>query len=66
MKERYFFCPRASLEEGDERPIDNLEIVQTLDERQADEDKLILEVKATANGLVPATRRLAGTEILPE
>jgi hypothetical protein len=43
----------ASPETGDERPIDNLDIVQTLDERQADEGKLILEVKATANGLVP-------------
>ena len=44
----------------DARPADgeppacaNLEVVQTLDERQAGEGKLVLEVKAQANGLVP-------------
>ncbi|MGL5098118.1 MAG: hypothetical protein ACRDD1_21230, partial [Planctomycetia bacterium] len=34
------------------RPIEQLEVVQTLDERQADNGKLLLEVKATARGLV--------------
>jgi hypothetical protein len=41
--------PRA----GDPRPLQNLKITQTLDERQADEGKLILEIKATAQGLIP-------------
>ncbi len=35
------------------RPIDKLTVTQTLDERQAHEGKLILEVKATAQGLAP-------------
>lgn len=35
------------------RPYDQLTITQTLDERQAEEGKLVLEVKATAQGLVP-------------
>jgi hypothetical protein len=43
----------ASRAVGDPRPIQNLAITQTLDERQAAEGKLILEIKATAQGLVP-------------
>jgi hypothetical protein len=43
----------SSPEAGDERPLRNLKITQTLDERQADEGKLILEIKATAQGLIP-------------
>ncbi len=35
------------------RPVQNLKITQTLDERQADEGKLILEVKAIGQGLIP-------------
>jgi hypothetical protein len=35
------------------RPASKIEITQTLDERQADEGKLVLEIKATAQGLVP-------------
>ena len=35
------------------RPMENLKVTQILDERQADQGKLILEVKATALGLVP-------------
>jgi hypothetical protein len=38
---------------GEPRPMKNLEVTQTLDERQADKGKLILEVKATAQGLLP-------------
>ncbi|MDP6723028.1 MAG: hypothetical protein QGF59_30470, partial [Pirellulaceae bacterium] len=38
---------------GDQRPLQNVKITQTLDERQADDGKLILEIKATAQGLVP-------------
>ena len=36
------------------RPAGNIKVTQTLDERQAKDGKLILEVKATADGLVPA------------
>jgi hypothetical protein len=36
------------------RPFEKLALTQTLDERQAKSGKLILEVKATAVGLVPA------------
>ena len=43
----------SSPQAGDKRPLNNLKITQTLDERQADEGKLILEIKATAQGLVP-------------
>jgi hypothetical protein len=43
----------SSPKTGDKRPLRNLKITQTLDERQADEGKLILEIKATAQGLVP-------------
>lgn len=35
------------------RPIDEISITQTLDERQSTEGKLILEVKATGHGLIP-------------
>jgi len=35
------------------RPFEALEVVQTLDERQAAEGKLVLEVQARARGLVP-------------
>lgn len=35
------------------RPMTDLEITQTLDERRAGEGKLVLEVKATARGLIP-------------
>lgn len=38
---------------GETRPFEKLQLVQTLDERQAKDGKLILEVKATARGLVP-------------
>ena len=37
----------------DDRPFDQLRLTQTLDERQADEGKLLLEVQASALGLVP-------------
>jgi hypothetical protein len=40
--------------DGEERPFEKLTITQTLDERQAKDKKLLLEVKATALGLVPA------------
>ena len=36
-----------------ERPIDDLKITQTLDERQSNEGKLIVEVSASGKGLIP-------------
>ena len=39
---------------GDDRPLSNLSIIQTLDERQADERKLIVEIKASGHGLIPS------------
>ncbi len=38
---------------ADPRPITDGEITQILDERQADEGKLVLEVKAVGTGLIP-------------
>ena len=38
----------------DERPFQELRLTQTLDERQADKGKLLLEVQASALGLVPS------------
>ena len=35
------------------RPVRNLVLTQTLDERQAEQGRLLLEIKATAQGLVP-------------
>jgi hypothetical protein len=49
---------------GDERPLQKLTIAQTLDERQADEGKLILEIKATAQGLVPQLNKIL--DLAPE
>lgn len=43
----------ARAEAGEPRPFEQLAITQTLDERQARNGKLLLEVKATARGLVP-------------
>ncbi len=43
----------ASAPAGDARPYEKLALTQTLDERQAKDGKLILEVKASAVGLVP-------------
>lgn len=39
--------------DGRERSLNKLEITQTLDERQEKEGTLVLEVKATAEGLIP-------------
>jgi hypothetical protein len=43
----------AAPDTPDRRPYEKLQVTQTLDERQAKEGKLILEVKAKARGLVP-------------
>ncbi|MBL9077355.1 MAG: hypothetical protein JNL08_07625 [Planctomycetes bacterium] len=39
--------------DGGPRPCSDLKVVQLLDERRADEGKVVLEVKASAKGLVP-------------
>ncbi|MEZ6185311.1 MAG: hypothetical protein R3F62_09925 [Planctomycetota bacterium] len=50
--------PRVPLDardpRGDPRPVRELELVQTLDERQAGQGRLVLEVRAQGLGLVPA------------
>ncbi|MEM6672153.1 MAG: hypothetical protein AAF726_04880 [Planctomycetota bacterium] len=40
--------------ESEVRPFQNLQLTQTLDERRADEGVLVVEMKAQADGLVPA------------
>ena len=45
-------------ERGAARPFERLALVQTLDERQAKSGKLVLEIKATAAGLVPTLDEL--------
>lgn len=40
------------------RPMKDLNVVQTLDERRSGEGKLVLEVKATARGLIPELERV--------
>ena len=47
---------------GDARPTDLLSIVQTLDERQSEEGKLVLEIKGTAHGLVPDLNQMLAVE----
>lgn len=48
----------AGTESPDPRPYGELQITQILDEREADDDRLRLEVKATGRGLVPALEDL--------
>jgi hypothetical protein len=43
---------------GEPRPVRKLEVTQTLDERQAAQGKLVLDVKATGTGLVPELERV--------
>lgn len=45
------------------RPFDELDLVQTLDERQADKGRLLLEVQATARGLVPEVERFLDLDV---
>lgn len=47
---------------SESRPVSDLEVTQTLDERQADEGKLIVEVSATAKGLVPPLKEIVNLE----
>lgn len=46
--------PLDATEEGTPRPFANLAVTQILDERKSDEGVLVLEIKASATGLVPA------------
>jgi hypothetical protein len=43
---------------GDPRPFESLHLTQTLDERQAKDGKLVLEVKARAIGLLPELEQI--------
>jgi len=43
---------------GDPRPVEELTITQTLDEREAASGKLLLEIKAVGRGLVPELEQL--------
>jgi hypothetical protein len=52
----------AKDEVGDERPYTKLALTQMLDERQAKEGKLLLEIKATALGLVPDLESIVDLE----
>jgi hypothetical protein len=61
----------ARADSEDARPVSLLTLTQTLDERQAKDQRLILDVKATAHGLVPAFASVldfapAGFEIAKE
>jgi len=44
------------------RPVEKLVVTQVLDERQAEDGKLLLEVRATARGLVPELAELVRLE----
>lgn len=48
----------AKPDRGQPRPARKVQVTQILDERQADKGKLVLEVKATALGLVPELDQL--------
>ncbi len=52
----------AKPEKGEPRPATEVKITQTLDERQADEGKLALEIKASAQGLVPPLEDLVNLQ----
>jgi hypothetical protein len=54
----------ARPEKGESRPAEKLEVTQTLDERQADKGKLLLEIRATAQGLVPDLEKVV--DLAPE
>ena len=48
----------ATAKIGDSRPVEKLKIVQTVDEREAGQGILKVEVKASSNGLVPELNQL--------
>ncbi len=52
----------CSSEQSTMRPVADLKVTQTLDERQADDGKLIVEVSASAKGLVPDLEEIIDLE----
>ncbi len=52
----------ASPAKGAIRPFEKLQLTQTLDERQAAQGKLIVEIKAVAHGLVPDVDQLVSLD----
>ncbi len=52
----------ASPAKGSVRPFEKLQLTQTLDERQAAQGKLIVEIKAAARGLVPDLDQLVSLD----
>ena len=52
----------ASGEDTEDRPVSDLVITQTLDERMADEGKIVVEVSATAKGLVPPLEQIVNLD----
>jgi hypothetical protein len=54
--------PIVATADGPMRPFGKLQLTQTLDERQAKDGKLVLEVKAVAQGLVPAFDEILSLE----
>ena len=52
----------ASPAKGAIRPFEKLQLTQTLDERQAAQGKLIVEIKAAAHGLVPDLDQLVSID----
>ena len=52
----------ASMKKGTQRPVADLQVTQTVDERQADEGKLIVEVSASGNGLIPELEEIINLE----
>lgn len=52
----------ASDKRGTQRPVTELTVTQTLDERQADEGKLIVEVSASGRGLIPDLKEIIDLE----
>ena len=53
----------CSVERGDLRPLSDLSLTQTLDEREAKDGKLSLEVKAVGRGLIPPLEDLVDLKL---
>jgi hypothetical protein len=55
--------PIDAAETADPRPANNIQITQILDERQAEDNKMIVEIKGVAHGLVPDLEDIFDTDI---
>ena len=53
----------ADMKTGDPRPYADLQLTQILDERQAEDDVLIVEIRAVAQGLIPSLESVVDAEI---